>query len=137
MIELAKEREILIFDLKSFIYSSMENKDKKITTTREEIKEVMQEVMMDGLASFNVDFLQPGLEGVKKELREEMKTMGQELREEMKTTGQELRDYTDKRVGEAEGRIIPKINTLTNILRDKNIVSEEEVVSVRKAGLTV
>jgi hypothetical protein len=54
---------------------------------------------------------------------------------------QNLRDYTDKRAGETEGRINPKLNilnkrlgTLTDVLAGKNVVNEEEVVGVRKAG---
>jgi hypothetical protein len=82
-------------------------------------KEAMKEVMMDGFANFNVDFLKPAVE---------------ELKVEIKKSEQVNKDWTDKRVGEAEGRIIPKINTLTNVLKDKNVIDEEEREMVVRAG---
>jgi len=56
---------------------------------------------------------------------------------EIKMSEQVTRDYIDKRTGEAEGRIIPKINTLTNVLREKGAISAREMASVQSAGAEI
>ena len=56
-----------------------------------------------------------------------------ELKIEIKKSEQKMMDYTNKRIGESEGKIIPKINALTNILKDKNIINEDDVRKVKFA----
>lgn len=47
---------------------------------------------------------------------------------------QDVIDYVDKRVGKTEGNIISKINTLTNILEEKNVISGNDVRRIRLVG---
>ncbi len=123
--------------------------EKKITTTREEIKEIVtgviensfagekfknavenifegqrfkdsvEDVVKDQLAKFNVNFLEP---------------MEKELKQEIRQSEGNNKDWTDKRVRQSEGRIAQKLHTLTSILARKRILSEEEASSMHKVG---
>lgn len=98
--------------------------NKKINTTRGEIKEVVQEVIMDALAGFNVNFLEPGLNRAKKELKKEI---------------QDSRDYTDKRISELKADLVlplrkenEKINEVKNILQEKKIFNTKDAARIDK-----
>lgn len=142
--------------------------EKKITTTKEEIREIVtdvidnafggqkfkdsvleivessfegqkfkdsvEDVVMGAIAKFNADDLKPQFENIDKkfdDLDKKIDNTKKELMVEM----QKVRDYNDKRIDQAEGRIIPKISTLTNVLREKDILNSEDVRKVQKAGV--
>ena len=61
-----------------------------------------------------------------------------DLRKEIKLEGQEVRDYTDKVVGKYSAELThglrtvdDKVNTLTETLEDKDILSTEESSSIK------
>ena len=100
----------------------------------QKFKDSVEEVVMDAIAKFNTDDLKPQFENINKKFEDidrKIDTTKKELMVEM----QKVRDYNDKRIDQAEGRIIPKISTLTNVLRGKEIIGDEDVQKVQKAGV--
>ena len=47
---------------------------------------------------------------------------------------QDMMDYTDKRIGESEGKIIPKLKTLVDVLENKKIISAKEAHETMRVG---
>lgn len=109
--------------------------------TEEELnKPVTLNNLMETLVTFNEEKAIPRLKEAMKEMLDDQ--FDNKVKPEIIKAKQEMMDYTDKRVGGAEGRINPKLNrinqqldTLTNVLRDKNVIDEEDVKKVQKAGV--
>ncbi len=117
-------------------------KGDKIATTRKEIKEIMTEVVKDSfsteefrnttmetLVEFNVGKFIPERDAY---FENDIKPF---ISQEIKTSEQKLRDWTDKRVGEAEGRIIQKTHTLTDILGEKDVIGDHDIRKIRLVGM--
>jgi len=140
--------------------------DKKITTTREEIREIVTEVIEN---SFSGDKFKNAVEnsfgGKKFKDAAENSFGGDKFKDAVMETLVEFnvgkfiperntyfeddikpsiikeiqgaRDWTDKKVREPEGKIISKINTLTNVLEEKDVINVKEVEMVKRAGVGV
>jgi len=61
--------------------------------------------------------------------------------EKINKAKQELMDYTDRRVGESEVKIISKMNAkfdvLTNVLQEKEVINSNNTMSVKRAGMSI
>lgn len=128
--------------------------EEKIITTKNELRETLREVIeesygsqkfkdsvegafggekfkdavMESLVEFNVGKFIPERNAY---FENDIKPS---INQEIKVSEQKIMDYSDRKLETTEGNIISKINTLTNVLEDKNIIDEEDVKKVRFAA---
>ena len=100
----------------------------------EEEKSITKSDFTEVLGKFTEDVLLPAIGRLIDNSADSVK---EELRVEIKISEQANKDWTNKRVGEAEGRIIPKINTLTNVLEEKGVISTKQAGIVKRAGISI
>lgn len=93
-----------------------------------EEKSLTKSDLVDVLGTFTEDVLLP-------KMQEMIDTnFVEKIKPEIMKAKQEMMDYTDKRIGQSEGKILPKINAITDVLRNKNVINDKDAVSIRSAG---